>query len=134
MAVRKEREQEDVQDRRRDLQDLLEANRRRLQMEIDRMAAQLQRTPDLESGGDVADRAVHGLDQDVSAQTLEQLGQTLQQINEALVRHEDGEYGFCQSCGREIPIERLRALPFALYCRDCQERMEGPSPGNPPRM
>jgi DnaK suppressor protein len=103
-------------------------------MEIDRMTEQLQRTPDLEGGGDVGDRAAHDVGQDVSAQTIEQLGQMLQQANEALIRHQDGEYGLCQSCGREIPIERLRALPFALYCRECQERNEAPNPGNPPRL
>ncbi len=134
MAIRKRKDATLPQERRQELQDLLEANRRRLQAEIDRLTDQMKQTPDLESGGDVGDRAEHGLDQDISARTMEQLAQMLQATEQALARNTEEEYGFCQSCGKEIPLERLRALPFALYCRECQERIESPSPGNPPRM
>lgn len=42
-------------------------------------------------------------------------------IEQALGRMERGEYGRCENCGRQIPFERLEALPFASLCIDCQE-------------
>jgi DnaK suppressor protein len=45
----------------------------------------------------------------------------LRYLDEALTRLEDGRYGICLGCRLPIPIERLRAVPFAAYCVDCQE-------------
>ncbi|WP_026693569.1 TraR/DksA C4-type zinc finger protein [Peribacillus kribbensis] len=42
----------------------------------------------------------------------------LQKVKDALQAMEDGNYGKCLACGREIPYERLEALPSALYCID----------------
>jgi DnaK suppressor protein len=50
--------------------------------------------------------------------------ETLYKINEALARLEDGTYGYCFECGEEIAQQRLRALPFALRCKDCEEARE----------
>ena len=133
MAVQRKTEP-DPQDRSRELQELLEVNRRRLEDQIARLNTQLKATPEVEAGGDVGDRAEHGLDQDISARTLEQLTRMLQATQQALARHEQGDYGYCQSCGNAIPLARLRAMPFTLYCRDCQEKAEGPSPRTPPRL
>ena len=46
------------------------------------------------------------------------------EINEALARLEDGKYGYCFECGDEIAEQRLRALPFAVRCKDCEEARE----------
>jgi DnaK suppressor protein len=48
----------------------------------------------------------------------------LGKIDEALVRLRNGEYGFCLDCGAEISEKRLRALPFAVRCRACEESDE----------
>jgi len=48
----------------------------------------------------------------------------LLRIDEALRRLEEGTYGICQDCDREIPAPRLKALPFATRCREDQERFE----------
>ena len=53
--------------------------------------------------------------------------QELTAIDEAMGRMEQGRYGICEACGREIPEERLRVMPFARYCREDQERQEGPA-------
>jgi DnaK suppressor protein len=50
--------------------------------------------------------------------------ETLNQIDAALRRIEDGTYGECFECGDEIAAARLRALPFAVRCRDCEEVRE----------
>ncbi|OEF99108.1 hypothetical protein BHF71_02695 [Vulcanibacillus modesticaldus] len=41
-------------------------------------------------------------------------------VNEALERIEDGTYGYCLKCKKEIPIERLNAVPYAKYCIEHQ--------------
>ena len=45
-------------------------------------------------------------------------------ITAALERLEEGTYGYCYECGEEIAGRRLRALPFAERCRDCEETHE----------
>jgi RNA polymerase-binding transcription factor DksA len=51
----------------------------------------------------------------------ENLQQMYEQCQDALGRLERGEYGLCRSCGTEIAIERLRALPYATRCVPCKE-------------
>jgi DnaK suppressor protein len=50
--------------------------------------------------------------------------ETLNKINDALGRLEQGTYGNCFECGDEIGEKRLRALPFAVRCKDCEEARE----------
>jgi DnaK suppressor protein len=49
---------------------------------------------------------------------------TVQLIESALRRLERGTYGRCSDCDADIAWARLRALPFAEACRDCQERRD----------
>jgi DnaK suppressor protein len=48
----------------------------------------------------------------------------LNQIDAALCRLEEGNYGDCFECGGEIAATRLRALPFAVRCRECEQSRE----------
>jgi len=48
----------------------------------------------------------------------------LLKIEEALERIEEGAYGRCLDCGRWIRPERLKVVPYAIRCRDCQARHE----------
>jgi DnaK suppressor protein len=57
----------------------------------------------------------------ISAAVVEITSRTLQDIEGALERLESGTYGRCTDCGAEIPAARLRAMPFADRCRECQE-------------
>jgi Prokaryotic dksA/traR C4-type zinc finger len=41
---------------------------------------------------------------------------------DAFNRLERSRYGLCEGCGDEIPLERLKILPFAAYCVDCQTK------------
>jgi DnaK suppressor protein len=55
--------------------------------------------------------------------TLGENSQTvLAEIDAALARIEDGTYGTCTNCGKEIPVERLEAYPWASLCIDCARR------------
>jgi phage/conjugal plasmid C-4 type zinc finger TraR family protein len=47
-----------------------------------------------------------------------------EQIRVAQQRMADGAYGICSNCGKQIPIERLEALPHATLCIDCQALSE----------
>ena len=46
------------------------------------------------------------------------------QINDAYERMDEGTYGICARCGKEIAEERLEYLPFVAYCIDCQSIIE----------
>ena len=51
-------------------------------------------------------------------------GEVLNRINEAVSRLDEGTYGYCGECGDAIAASRLRALPFAVRCKDCEEMRE----------
>jgi DnaK suppressor protein len=45
-------------------------------------------------------------------------------VRDALRKFDEGTYGLCENCGRPIAEKRLRALPFAIHCIDCQAKLE----------
>ncbi len=73
---------------------------------------------------DLADIAADDIDRRI----LEVLGaqeiRRLQLIDAALGRIENGHYGVCMSCGKKIPAERLKAIPYAILCIDCKSSEE----------
>jgi RNA polymerase-binding transcription factor DksA len=48
----------------------------------------------------------------------------LETVNEAVRRSDAGAYGYCVDCGEVITPARLRAMPFAVRCRECEEARE----------
>jgi DnaK suppressor protein len=52
------------------------------------------------------------------------LSQTLIQVQDALKRIQDGTYGKCSACGRQIEAARLEAVPWAAYCLEDQEKQD----------
>ena len=73
---------------------------------------------------DEADRSEAEVQGDIEFALLQMKAETLQKIEEALERLADGTYGCCYECGEEIAERRLRALPFAARCKDCEEIRE----------
>lgn len=55
----------------------------------------------------------------------EALLETLRDVDAAFGRIEEGRYGLCESCGEEIPLERLEARPQAGLCFRCKQRATG---------
>jgi len=51
-------------------------------------------------------------------------GRYLYHIEQALARIEDGTYGKCEGCNKNINLERLKALPYARLCIECKEMEE----------
>ena len=69
-------------------------------------------------------------DVETDAGLIERYEFQLKQIDAAFSRLERGRYGICEKCKEQIAIERLRAMPFAAYCLDCQkERNDRSRPG-----
>ena len=64
------------------------------------------------------------IQEDIEFALIQMKAETLNKINEALSRLEEGTYGHCFECGEEIAEARLRALPFAVRCKDCEEARE----------
>lgn len=52
----------------------------------------------------------------------------IEKIDDALKSIEDATYGICKKCGKEIDIERLKYVPYAEYCIDCQESIDNLKP------
>ena len=73
---------------------------------------------------DPVDLAVRNYSKNVALAVSENESRQLTQIDEALVRLDDDEYGFCQNCEKAINPKRLAAIPWARYCLDCQELLE----------
>jgi DnaK suppressor protein len=61
---------------------------------------------------------------DIEFALIQMKSETLNKIDDALGRLEQGDYGNCFECGEEIAEKRLRALPFAVRCKDCEEARE----------
>jgi len=58
---------------------------------------------------------------ELAARTLERDAKKLMQIDAALKRIDDGEFGICSDCEEAISPKRLAAMPWARYCLHCQE-------------
>lgn len=74
--------------------------------------------------GDAVDEA---LDSDygvVNSQLAQTESRELTAIEEALQRIRQGDYGYCETCERAIPLARLQALPYATTCVHCQRQHE----------
>lgn len=52
------------------------------------------------------------------------LSQTLEQVRDALLRLQNGSYGTCTLCGRQIELARLEAIPWTPYCLEDQEKLD----------
>jgi DnaK suppressor protein len=73
---------------------------------------------------DAEEQSVDEFVQEVDLALMQMKSDTLKKIDAAIMRLEQGSYGRCQECDQEIAAPRLRALPFAVLCRDCQEQAE----------
>ena len=73
---------------------------------------------------DAAESSELDIQDEIEFALIQMKAETLNKIDEALRRLEEGTYGYCFECGEEINEKRLRALPFAVRCKDCEEARE----------
>jgi len=116
MKASKDRERYQV------LKDMLEDRRREIQEKL----RSLRETLPAEAADvrDIEEQSVDDFVSEVDFALMEMKSETLRQIDEALRRLESGSYGACAECGGEIAEARLKAVPFAQLCRECQEAQE----------
>ncbi|MBN8521056.1 MAG: RNA polymerase-binding protein DksA [Alphaproteobacteria bacterium] len=73
---------------------------------------------------DLADRATAETDHALELRTRDRERKLISKINEALMRIDDGEYGYCEETGEPIGVARLEARPVATLSLEAQERHE----------
>ena len=111
-----------------------------LRLTLNELKAELQRDVQGRMRDNRADRPTDVVDhvedsdddarQGLDLALLEMRASTLTQIDAAIGRLDAGKYGDCFECDGPIAERRLRALPFAVRCRDCEEKRGG-VPGRP---
>lgn len=72
----------------------------------------------------LADHASDMVERELDASLGENADTIVREIDEALARIDAGTYGTCAACGREIPEERLEAIPYATLCVDDKRAAE----------
>lgn len=97
---------------------VLKAWKTELEDEIDKTIHQMMGDPAVEA--DPNDRASRETDISLELRSRDREGKLIKKINEALDRLEQGEYGYCETCGEDIGVSRLEARPTADLCIDCK--------------
>jgi RNA polymerase-binding protein DksA len=109
----------------------LESVRTRLYEQRNRLVRQLAELGSEETGELRSDLTFGDGFADAGAATAERtevlglvdtLRKQLEGVDQAIKRLEDGTYGICASCGKEIPAARLEARPESIYCVDCKSK------------
>ena len=80
--------------------------------------------PSDETSGDIYDQASNERDRELLLLLGDREREKIRHIEEALTRLEEGEYGICEDCEEEIPLGRLKAMPFARLCVKCKADLE----------
>jgi len=81
-------------------------------------------TQEIQSDNHPGDVATTTLDREIDYTLEENEERVLSAIDVALKRIEDGTFGTCRTCGQQIAIERLEALPYTTQCIDCKRKEE----------
>ena len=111
-----------------ELKQMLDDRRRELQNEV--QGKMRDARADGSWGGkvnevfDAVESSEADIQEDIEFALIQMKAETLNKVNDALTRLDDGDYGYCFECGSEIAEKRLRALPFAVRCKDCEEARE----------
>lgn|SRR5487761_1083241 len=107
------------------------ALRSRLRGDVSQMADAALRKNRMDGGGEISSMPIHMADlgsdnfeQEFTLSLMENEEGTLELIELALERIEEGTYGQCDECGGKIPKARLNALPYAPLCVKCAGQME----------
>ena len=108
-----------------ELKQMLEDRRREIQAEVQgKMRDVREDTGKATEVFDAVESAEADIQEDIEFALVQMKSETLNKIVDALARLEHGTYGYCFDCGEEIGEKRLRALPFAVRCKDCEEARE----------
>ena len=114
----------------KEFKNMLLGLRSRLRGDVSALADAALRKTRSEASGDLSSMPIHMADvgtdafeQEFTLSLMEHDGSALEQIEAALVRIEDGNYGVCLECEAKIPKARLQVLPQTAYCVKCAEKV-----------
>ena len=108
-----------------ELRKMLEERRRELMNEVQGRMRDVRSTDGKDREVlDQGESSEVDIQEDIEFALIQMKAETLNKIDAALRRLEEGSYGNCFECGDEIAEARLRALPFAVRCKDCEEARE----------
>jgi DnaK suppressor protein len=110
-----------------ELKRILEERRREILSQVQEKMRDVRAEGALGEGQGVLDAAETSeadIQDDIEFALIQMKSETLHKIEEALARLDEGTYGYCFECGDEVSERRLRALPFAVRCKDCEEARE----------
>ena len=102
--------------------EILSAWKRELMFEVDRTVHHMQ--DEAANFPDPNDRATQESEFGLELRTRDRERKLLRKIDSALVRIDEGSYGYCDETGEEIGLKRLEARPVATLCLEAQERRE----------
>ena len=109
---------------------LLIAERSKVAAEIKSIAQDTSKSP-REASGDLSAYTVHMADmaadtyeREMSMNIVSSEQEVLYQIDDALKRLDEGSFGICQQCTKPILMSRLKAVPYASLCIECQRAKE----------
>lgn len=109
---------------------LLITERAKFANEIKSIAQDAARSP-RDASGDLsaytvhmADMAADTYDREMSTNMVSAEQEILYQIDDALKRMDDGSFGVCGECTHPISMSRLKAVPYASNCIECQRAKE----------
>jgi DnaK suppressor protein len=103
-----------------ELRTVLESRRAELLKRIEQFGTNdPAETSNLNFGKRIGDGTTYAVERMTGAYQARTLYETVKEIDQALERIDTGTYGRCESCGRPIPADRLRALPWAALCVPC---------------
>jgi DnaK suppressor protein len=77
-----------------------------------------------EPSGDIYDQASSERDRELGLLLGDREREKVHAIDEALLRIDENEYGVCEECEEEIPLGRLKAMPFTRHCVKCKSDLE----------
>jgi DnaK suppressor protein len=115
-------------DRYNELKSMLEERRREIHAEVQGKMRDVRAEgaygPKQTDVVDAVESSETDIQDEIEFALIQMKSETLSKIVDALARLEQGNYGNCFECGEEIAEKRLRALPFAVRCKDCEEARE----------
>jgi DnaK suppressor protein len=76
------------------------------------------------AGDDQADTGTKTLEREQEISLANNLLERITQVERAIERLGEGNYGWCEKCGNAIPVERLAAFPSATLCVHCKQLEE----------
>lgn len=105
--------------------ELLSQRRSRISVDLTLMQDEALKVTGKDSSSDsVADTGSDNYEQDFTLGLIESEEALAREIDQALVRLNNGEFGVCESCETPIPLARLEIVPFARCCVVCQQKRE----------